>query len=128
MYEPRTGSLRSKAIQLVVLRAASHVETDCQVQARYLRDPLEECSDPELWQRLHHGDGESSESDVSMTSTSQPHDPYAATVIEAIDRGAGTVRNLAICNWWLEPCTRLGDFEKLMTEARRYFTLMRCMP
>ncbi len=50
-------------------------ETDSQVRARYPRDPLEECSDPELWQRLHHGDGESSESEVSMTSTSQPHDP-----------------------------------------------------
>ena len=35
-------------------------ETDFQVRARYLRDPLEECSDPELWQRLNHGDAETS--------------------------------------------------------------------
>ena len=39
-------------------------------------------------------------------TTSQPHDPYAATVREAIDRGDGTIRNLTICNWLLERCTR----------------------
>ena len=31
--------------------------------------------------------------------------PYAAAVIEAIDRGRGAVGHLAICNWFLERCT-----------------------
>ena len=65
-----------------------------------------EVSDPELWQRINHGNGsEESDSDVLMT-TSQPHDPFAAAVIEAIDRGDGTIRNLTFCNWLLERCTR----------------------
>ena len=81
-------------------------ETDSQVRARYLRDPLEECSDPELWQRLRHGGEEDSDSDASMESTTQPHDPYAADVMEAIDRGQGAFGNLALCNWLLERCTR----------------------
>ena len=81
-------------------------ETDSQLRARYLRSPMCEVSNPELWQRINHGDGsEESDSDVSMT-TSQPHDPYAATVIEAIRRGDETISNLTICNWLLERCTR----------------------
>ena len=36
---------------------------DSDRRQRYLRSRMEECSDPELWTRLHHGEGESSESD-----------------------------------------------------------------
>ena len=72
-------------------------ETNSQSGARYQRDPMCEVSDPELWQQINHGDGEDSESDVSMATTSQPHDPYASTVIEAFDRGSETIRNLTIC-------------------------------
>ena len=81
-------------------------ETDSQVRAWYLRDPREEGSDPELLQRLRHAEEEDSDSDASMESTSQPHDPYAATVIEDIDRDQGAFGNLAICNWLLERCAR----------------------
>ena len=41
-----------------------------------------------------------------MTSTDQSHDQYAATAIEAFDRGEGTIGNLTICNWLLQRCTR----------------------
>ena len=69
-------------------------ETDSQLRARYLNSQMCEVSDPELWQTINHGNGsEECDSDVSMT-TSQPHDPYAATVKEAIDRGDGTIKEL----------------------------------
>ena len=74
-------------------------ETDSQLRARYLSSQMCEVSDPELWQRINRRNGsEESDSNVSMT-TRQPHDPYAAPVIEAINRGDTgdeTISNLTI--------------------------------
>ena len=45
-------------------------ETNSQLRARYLRSPMCEVSDPELWQRINHGDSEESDSDVSWLQVS----------------------------------------------------------
>ena len=95
-------------------------ETDSQKRSRYFNSQMCEVSDPELWQRINHGNGSESDSDVSMTSD-QPHDPYAATVLEAIHRGGDTISNLTICDWLLGRCTRrLNDARE--RESRLFYT------
>ena len=63
-----------------------------------------EVSDPELWHRLRYGSFDSSSD--SWESSSQPHEPYAANFIEAIDVTRGEVGNVAICSYLLSRCNR----------------------
>eukprot|EP00435_Cladocopium_sp_Y103_P012009 s3298_g3.t1 len=40
-----------------------HSETEAERHRRYARDPMEECSDPELWALIHYGPPESDEAE-----------------------------------------------------------------
>ena len=71
------------AVEEVAVEDEADGETESQLRERYLRDDMCEVSDPELWHRLRYGNGDSSSE--SLESSSQPHDPYAANFIEAID-------------------------------------------
>ena len=95
-------------------------ETDSQLRQRYLDADMGEVSDPELWHRLRYGTGDSSsESEISLTS--QPHEPFAANFIEAIDATRDEVGNVAICSYLLSRCNRrfqeAGD-----EETRRHYS------
>lgn len=80
-------------------------ETDSQLRARYLRDPMEELSDPETWHRIRYG-VDSPVTTESGESTDQPHDPVASAFIEAMDITQEQVGNVAVCCFLMERATR----------------------
>ena len=68
---------------------------------RYNNDSISECSDPDFSMEVNHMN-----LSIESESEQQPHEPYAANFIEAIDVTRNEVDDIAICNYLMVQCTR----------------------